>query len=63
MAKTESIVEVDVETQIADMLTEYWELNGYSKESTKNFISEIADGLRDHALNTEITIIDENDYA
>lgn len=45
------------------MLYSHWNENGFSSESTQEFIEQVKAGLQDQALDCEIAISnDDNDY-
>ena len=48
---------------ISQQLTDWWEANGYSFESTKSFFEEIESQLSDQAISVSIELDEDgNDY-
>jgi len=48
--------------KLTEMITEYWEKNGFNSESTINMIEEIKEALSEQAISADIDIEDENQY-
>jgi hypothetical protein len=52
-----------MEEKIGKLLEEHWEENGFTRESTMNFIEEFKSAMSDHAIVVDIDYVShEVDY-
>ncbi len=49
--------------QLTQMITEYWEEHGFTRETTQNILRDIKEALLEQAIVVEITVVaDDNSY-
>jgi hypothetical protein len=49
--------------ELTEMITEYWEEHGFTRETTQNILRDIKEALLEQAIVVEIIVVaDDNDY-